>query len=222
MTQTTWVRRKRVSLKRAQLPLPEGLVTTPPVRDLTVAIESIRLLWLQGRCDAEVRRILGLNIDQFREAKELMRTMRVDRETAEEAFARCCDTHEKFKAVQEENLKILICLYESATKRDPLDDRPYDIRAARRILHDIQNCHVIIKESDTLLLSIKTQLGLITRVNFNGDGNRGSNFNGSNQTSDGNGDDSKLFSSTTIKEAWKRRNEAVLSKARDITPNGGR
>ena len=191
-TPTTWVRRKRAALKRRKMPLPAKL----SVNSVHDKINSIRLLWLQGRCDAEVRRTLNIGIEEFRHLKELMQTVKLDRETAQAAFENYAEEHEKFRARQEETLGVLARLMEAAIVRHPMGDSPKDIRAARRTAHDIAAISESILQSQQLLLSIKTKLGLIDMGSESGDGE----------------DDSMLFKSSSIREVWKAR------EARDVTP----
>jgi hypothetical protein len=153
-------RRRRVILRKS-FPLPDKVKeATLPMSDAQL-VESIQLLWCQGRDDNFIRYTLGLSQPRWLELVGLIKTADPNPSTAERAFEELCDEYEKFRTRIESTMGELTRLLEFTSKRDPIWDYPLDLRASRRVLRDMAELNTRLMKGRMELLAAKVRLNLV-------------------------------------------------------------
>jgi hypothetical protein len=163
-------------------------------------IEAVCLLLCQGRTDRECMNILQLSYSDFQQVKLSIKSINTTPQTAQQAFESFAWEQEKFKIRIQHQLTQLDELLTDAMRPDPLEDRAYDIRASNRIIISQSRLAERLARAEASLLGIKIALGLVTPAQpqlpapLNGNGN------------------GPLFTSATLKEVWKQRQQRELEK----------
>jgi len=193
------VERKRVKIKieRKQLPLiTEVAIKNSGLSSAKTVVDAIRLLWLQGKADSDVIGFLGLNKNTWDQCLKEMDVVPRSREKSLRAFRRYQLEHEKYKLRQEDKLQTLSDLRDTINREALPGDRK-DVVTIRRIIKDMTDLEEKIRLSESHLLGIKSQLGLLILPVKKDDSSEKKN----------------LFSATNVRDAWRKR----MEMAKDIT-----
>ena len=191
--------RKRVKIKieRKQLPLiTEVAIKNSGLSSAKTVVDAIRLLWLQGKADSDVIGFLGLNKNTWDQCLKEMDVVPRSREKSLRAFRRYQLEHEKYKLRQEDKLQTLSDLRDTINREALPGDRK-DVVTIRRIIKDMTDLEEKIRLSESHLLGIKSQLGLLILPVKKDDSSEKKN----------------LFSATNVRDAWRKR----MEMAKDIT-----
>jgi hypothetical protein len=195
------MKRLRLALQEeVKFPLPDKLRSKIPVVENTdELLDSIQLLWCQGRTDRQCRQILRISQAHFIELIALLKTTSVRAETAEQAYAQFVDEYTKFKLRAEGRLAQLNDLLDKVQKPDPMGDKLwYTTGKIRSIIRNMSRLDKQLRDASVELLSIKIRLGLVIPPNQKPE--QAQKYLPGEPLPE-----QALFSSNNVREAWKQR-----------------